>query len=79
MGTTVGVAGGTIVAAERYCDTIALVGTTGNDDISIDIVSGADNLIAHVVVDLKGSMLLEATFDMTTGDPVDANALLKFL
>lgn len=73
MGTSVGVAAMTILNTERFCDTIVLV--TGNDDVSIDIVSPADNTIAHVMMDVKGFKKLEVCFDMTTGSPTSANCL----
>lgn len=77
MSTQVGVAGTPVVATERFCDTLALV--TGNDDVSIDIVSPTGNVPAHAVVDVKGSAKLEFTFDMTTGSPTDANCLYALL
>ena len=63
LSTPVGVAGRSVIATERFCDTIALTGTQGNDDISIDIVSPANDTIGHVVVDMKGSQKLELIFD----------------
>jgi hypothetical protein len=78
--TAVGVAGKEVVDTERFCDTLALV--TGNDDISIDIVSPSTTsaqLIAHAVIDVKGFQKVEFTFDMTTGDPTNANCLVAQL
>lgn len=77
MGAIVGVAGTPILAAERFCDTLALV--TGNDDVSIDIVSPTGDQPAHAVIDTKGSAKLEMTFDMTTGNPTDGNCLVALL
>jgi hypothetical protein len=77
MSATTGVAGTPVVATEFFVDTLALV--TGNDDISIDIVSPTGDEIAHAVVDLKGFQKVEITFDMTTNDPTGANCLVAFI
>ena len=74
--TPVGVAGKTIVATELFADTIVL--TYGNDDISVDIVSPAANVIAHVVLDTKGSQKIEFSFT-TGGVATDCNALIALL
>jgi hypothetical protein len=71
------VAGTPVVATERFVDTITLV--TGNDDISVDIVSPTADEIAHVMLDCKGFMKIEITFDMTTGDPTGGNCLVSLL
>ena len=71
--TTVGVAGKIIVATERFVDTITLV--TGNDDISIDIVSPTGDEIAHVLVDTKGFQKIELTFDSTAVGTTAMNCL----
>lgn len=63
LSTATGVAGGTVGSSDRFADTLAIVGTTGNDDVSIDIVSPANNTPAHVVVDLKGFQKVEVIFD----------------
>ncbi len=70
-----GATGGVLGATNLFVDTIALVGTSGNDDISIDIVSPADNTVGHVVVDLKGSQKLEIVFT-TGGSSTSCNALI---
>lgn len=77
-GTPVGVAGMTLIATEGFADTITLTGTTGNDDVSIDIVSPADDTIGHVVVDMKGSQKLELSFT-TGGSATSCNALYALL
>ncbi len=73
--TPAGAAGGILGATNLFADTIAIVGTSGNDDISMEIVSPADNTIAHVVVDLKGAQKLEVTFT-TGGSATSCNALI---
>ena len=75
--TAVGIAAADVLNTERFCDTIVLV--TGNDDISIDIVSPTGNVIAHAVVDLKGFQKVEFTFDATTGDPTSMNCLFALI
>jgi hypothetical protein len=77
MSTATGVAGGEVLATERFADTIVLV--DGNDDISIDITSPEGNVIAHAVIDAKGFPKIEMTFDSTTGDPTSMNALVALI
>jgi hypothetical protein len=76
LSTQVGLAGRLVANTDRYCDTIALVGTTGNDDVSIDIVSPANDTAGHVVVDMKGAQKLEVTFT-TGGSATSCNCLVK--
>ena len=76
--TLVGLAGKTVVATDLFADTIALTGTTANDDVSIDIVSPANDRPAHVVLDIKGFQIIEVTF--TTGaSATDCNGLFRFI
>lgn len=74
--TPIGVANKTIVATELFADTIAL--TYGNDDVSVDIVSPAADIIAHAVLDLKGFMKAELSFT-TGGSATSCNALVALL
>lgn len=76
LSTPVGVAQSIIGATNRFCDTIALVGTSGNDDVDISIYSPADNSIAHVVVDMKGAQKLEIIFH-TNSSATSCNALVS--
>jgi hypothetical protein len=71
----VGVADSLISASNRFCDTIALTGTTANDDVSIDLVSPANDTTGHVVLDVKGFEKLEITFT-TGGSATSCNALV---
>ena len=73
MCAVVGVVGQTILDTEHFCDTLVLV--TGNDDVSIDIVSPANDTLAHAVLDVKGFRKIEVCFDMTTGNPTSGNCL----
>lgn len=73
----VGVAGMIVTNTERFADTITLV--TGNDDISIDIVSPTGDVKAHAVLDLKGARMVELTFDSTAVGTTAMNALVKFI
>lgn len=74
--TPVGVAGKTILATELFADTIGL--TYGNDDVSVDIVSPAADIIAHAMLDLKGFQKVEFSFT-TGGSATSCNALLALI
>lgn len=77
-GPAAGPAGAGILATtDLLCDTIAIVGTSGNTNIDLSITSPADNTIAHVVVDLKGSQKLELQFS-TGGSATSCNALVAY-
>ena len=71
----VGVAGGVVLGTERFADTMTL--TTGNDDVSVDIVSPTGDVSAHAVIDLKGSQKIEFSFAIVSG-ATSMNALFKF-
>lgn len=71
-----GVAGKVLVAADLFADTIAEV--TGNDGVNYDIVSPADNTIAHLLGDGKGFRKLEPIFT-TGGVATSCNALFATL
>lgn len=75
--TDVGIAGGYIVATEMFADTLSLA--TGNDDVSVDIVSPTGDVAAHFVCDLKGCQKAELTFKTGTQAPTDMNALVALL
>ncbi len=73
--TLVGLAGKTIIATEMFADTITLVGTSGNANVSHELVSPADDTLGHIVVDTKGYEKIELSF--STGSSVtSANALV---
>lgn len=70
-------AGGTIATTDLFADTITL--TTGNANVSVDIVSPTgDAGIAHVVADFKGFQYLEFTFD-TNSSSTNLNVLFALL
>jgi hypothetical protein len=74
LSTVVGIAGATAVATDRFCDTIAIVSTSGVSGQGLEIYSPADNTIGHVVLDMRGVRKLEITF--TTGSSATScNAL----
>ena len=77
LSVQVGVAGKVQIETERTCDTIAVVGTTANQGVSVDYVSGANDLTQHIVVDLKGAQKLELIFDRN-GSATACNALVGF-
>ena len=74
--TQLGIVNSLIGTTSFFADTIALTGTTANDDVSIDIVSPANDTIGHIVADLKGAELLEVIFT-TGGSATSCNALVK--
>lgn len=74
----VGVASSPVLNTERFCDTITLVGSTGNANISHEIVSPGNDTIAYILLDLKGAHLWEPTFDIGTG-PTSMNALYALM
>lgn len=86
MGGIVGVAGASIVDTERFCDTIAVVsqGKTSDTDGGgaaassgqIELFSNANDLVAFAVIAVNGYQMVELTFDMTTGNPTNANCLI---
>ncbi len=69
----------TLVSA--YCDLITLVGTSGNEGISCEIVAPQNGTPAHLVVILKGSRYLEIQFSIEGGGSdkaQKASALVSF-
>lgn len=71
LSTAVGVAGAAVTNSERFADTISI--TIGNSNVSVEVVSPANNTVAHMVVDVKGSQKVELTFDLGSG--TNCNAL----
>lgn len=83
----VGVAGAAVLNTERFCDTITPVakmtrdrviaaGTAINSDY--EIMSPTADLIAHIIMPIKGFQKLEFTFDQTTGTPTQ-NVLYAYV
>lgn len=63
-GSAVGIAGCPVLNTFFFCDTLTLVSGQGNANVSHELVSPADNTIAHAVVDVKGFQFAEITFDL---------------
>lgn len=86
LGAGTGVAGSPVVATEKLVDTITvtagmeptITADTTNQGTLI-ISSPAGDLTAWALVPLYGVEKVELTFDMTTGDPTNANALVAFV
>lgn len=76
LSTPVGVAAKTIVATERFCDTITVI--SGSVAVADGLVSPGNNFIAHVIVPLAGFQFLELTFDRG-GSATDCNALIALM
>ncbi len=74
--TPIGIANSYVIATELFADTLVL--TYGNDDISVDLVSPAADIIAHALIDLKGFSKLEFSFT-TGGSATSCNALWALL
>lgn len=62
LGNIAGVANTDVGASYFFADTITLI--TGNANISNEIVSPTGDIIAHVVVDVKGCEKIEFTVDL---------------
>lgn len=76
--TVLGVAGKEIIETEFFCDTIAIVGTSGGPNVSCELVSPADNTVGHIMLDLKSAQKLELTFS-TGSSATSCNALIAKL
>lgn len=63
LSASVGLAGRIPDETNRFADTITLV--FGNDDVTVEIISPANNTPAHVMMDAKGVADVEFAFDMT--------------
>jgi hypothetical protein len=63
-------------ATVRFCDTISL--TLGNANISNEILSDTSDRIGHIILDAKGSALLEVRLG-TGGSATSCNCLVKVL
>ena len=72
LSAAVGVAGATVVATERFADT--LTADSMNPSGGVEAVSPTGDLVAHFVVDIKGCPIIEATFDRNSS-ATSCNAL----
>lgn len=73
----VGIVNKVVTATDRFCDTLALVGSTANDDVDVSITSPANDLIAHVALDLKGFQKVELIFDRNSS-ATSCNSLIAW-
>lgn len=71
--TPIGIAGAQVLNTELFADTITL--TYGNNNVSVEIISPAADIIAHAVLDLKGFKKVELSFT-TGGSATSCNALV---
>lgn len=83
ISASVGIAGGKVLATERFADTISITkeGTYTADVTrtgTIDLFSPANDSPGHAIVPLLGFEGYELEFDQTTGTPT-MNALVSFL
>ncbi len=72
LATPPGLSGADVNASQLFCGTIAMV--VGNANVSNEVVSPTGNTIAHVLVDTKGSKLVEVRFG-TGSSATSCNAL----
>lgn len=63
-GSAVGIAATPVLNTFFFCDTLTLVSGQGNANVSHELVSPADNTIAHALLSVKGFELIEVTFDL---------------
>lgn len=79
-GASAGVANGLVLTTEFFADTITVTtgSTLSGEAAAENIVSPANDTIAHALVDLKGCEKLELSFT-TGGSATDCNALLALL
>lgn len=68
--TVTGVAAKTVLDTERFCDTLTL--TYGNAGISAEVVSPGNNIVGHLLLDLKGHSTVEVIFDATGATSMNA-------
>jgi hypothetical protein len=74
----IGLAGKVIVATDLFADTIAIVGTTANAGVSIDVHSPANDRAGFVSLDVFGFQKIEFIF--TTGaSATNCNALAALI
>lgn len=80
FGNVSGVANSPVVAANFFCDTIAVtVGSTlGGEAASENIISPGNDTIASLLLDLKGFEYLQLVFNVNSS-ATDCNALVALL
>jgi len=60
--TMVGVAGKSVLNTERFVDTMTL--TYGSANVSVEVLSPANNLTGHLLLDTKGMQYVQVVFDI---------------
>lgn len=65
LSAAVGVASAPVINSERFVDTLSL--TIGNQNASAEVVSPGDDVLAHLMLDVKGFSKVEITFAIDTG------------
>ncbi len=76
LGGLTGVASGSVGNNERFADTLTAV--LGNEGVSLELLSNANDLVACFVADLKGFARVELLLVRGLG-PSDVNALYSLL
>ncbi len=72
--TVPGLAGADVNASQLFCGTIAL--GVGNANVSNEILSPTGNVVAHILLDVKGAKLVEIRFG-TGSSATSCNCLYK--
>ncbi len=72
--TVPGLAGADVNASQLLCGTIAL--GVGNANVSNEILSPTGNVVAHILLDVKGAKLVEIRFG-TGSSATSCNCLYK--
>lgn len=71
LGMQAAVLSGQTAVADLFVDTIGTP-VTGNDGVDVNRISPADDTVAHMLVDLKGSNLYEFLFKQGTASQMNA-------
>jgi hypothetical protein len=73
IGNIPGIVNSQLAANQLFADTLAINNSTGTQGTNVDVVSPANDTIAHALVDLKGFQMVEVIFNVVQG--TDMNAL----
>ena len=65
LSAAAGVAGAAVTDSERFADALSL--TTGNANVSAEVISPGGDLVAHALIDVKGFARVELTFAVAAG------------
>lgn len=75
LSATTGVSGYDVADTDYLCDTLTI--TYGNDGTDVAVVSPANDLVAHAIVDVKGFAKVQIIFNIDTS--ATANCLIAGL